>query len=176
MLAPNADLLDTETPQRTGEKRRKLSRTVSSLGRLESARGRAQVNKESAYPLKESKALTNAKKDLDDLEKHFGDSDKENWIPGTRTSHVRRRTTVHNTRRSVLKDSSGRDGKTNRNLTSNGRRTRAVQGQLHKLSGKDGEAMPELSADVSAFMPGGSQEEDLDCIQGLLSLSQGAWR
>lgn len=147
---------DQNTPvaQQMRDKRRKLSRTVSSLGRLETDRN----TKTSKVPLNSKYA----DEDLDD-----GDSDKENWIPGTRTSRVRRRTT-HDAQRPVLKDASNRENRTNKALGTN-KRSR-VQGQQRKST------VPDVSADVSAFMAGGSQEEDLDCIQGLLSLSQGAWR
>lgn len=110
------------------DKRRKLSRTVSSLGRLES---------NNRNPVK---AVPMAKSKLGD----DGDENKENWIPGTRMSNVpRRRTTLSHHARPVLADS-------------NQKRSRPP---LHK------------HASVPA-----SQNEDLDCIQGLLSLSQGAWR
>jgi ribosomal protein S12 len=115
-------------------------------------------------------------KDKDDLDIECGDSDKENWIPGTRVSHVRRRAaSQHQSQRPALKEANGRDGRINRNLAATGRRSRIPQ-TSHRKSIK---SMPELDADVSAFMAGGgvaSQEEDLDCVQGLLSLSQGAWR
>lgn len=168
-LTPNADS-SNDMSQQAREKRRKLSRTVSSLGRLESARG----TKLSSNPLKESQVVSNAKKDLDDFEGYFGDSDKENWLPGTRTSQVRRRTVSHNSRRPVLGDSNTKDGRVNRNSNSISKNRRARE-QSRKSGDK---ILPETSADVSAFMAGGngpSQEEDLDCIQGLLSLSQGAW-
>ena len=175
-LAGNSpDQHNAPVSQQMGEKRRKLSRTVSSLGRLETDRNMA-INKPSTHPLKVSNTLKNKKGDeyLDEC----GDSDKENWIPGTRTSRVRRRAISHNAQRPVLKESNGRGGKVNRNLgaMSGGRRSRVTQGQQNKSLGKE---IPDISPDVSSFMAGAggsSHEEDLDCIQGLLSLSQGAWR
>jgi hypothetical protein len=172
-LAGNsADRLNPPVAQQMGEKRRKLSRTVSSLGRLETGRN-LPTDKPSARPLKASK-LQNSKNADEDLEADGGDSDKENWIPGTRTSRIRRRMT-HTAQRPALKDASNRDGRANRNLgaVSSGKRSRVHQGPQRTNSHGD------ISADVSAFMAGGSgpsQEEDLDCIHGLLSLSQGAWR
>lgn len=173
-LAGNSpDQLNTPVPQQMGEKRRKLSRTVSSLGRLETDRNR--MIKTSAQSLKGPSGLLYRKNGDDDLDD--GDSDKENWIPGTRTSRVRRRTVAHNAQRPVLKDANSRSGKANKTLgtMSGGRRSRVPQGQQHKSGARD---TPNISADVSAFMAGGGpgHEEDLDCIQGLLSLSQGAWR
>lgn len=171
-LAGSSDRSNPAIAQQMGEKRRKLSRTVSSLARLETGRN-MPADKPSAHPLKSSKLLPNGKAGGENLDPDDGDSDKENWIPGTRTSRVRRRAT-HNTQRPVLKDASNRDAGANRNkgTMSSGKFSRAHQGSQRKSHGGFG-------ADVSAFMAGGSgpsQEEDLDCIQGLLSLSQGAWR
>jgi len=158
LTSVHADSARTPISQSMGEKRRKLSRTVSSLGRLETER-----NKPSNLPSKLSKS------NKPDLELDPGDSDKENWVPGTRSSQVRRRTTSHAPRQ-VL-----RDANTNRRVSAigNGKRNRPYP------TGTQGKVPTELSADVSAFMSsgtGGSQEDDLDCVQGLLSLSQGAWR
>lgn len=162
-VSVHADASRTPISQAMGEKRRKLSRTVSSLGRLETERNRS-TNQSS----KLSKSLT-SKSGKRDLEIDTGDSDKENWIPGTRATPVRRRTASHAPRPAL------REANRNRGLgiISNGKRNRPF------ASGTQGKAPAELSADVSAFMtggPGGSQEDDLDCVQGLLSLSQGAWR
>ncbi|KAJ5616236.1 hypothetical protein N7537_001350 [Penicillium hordei] len=156
---------DPNTPisQSIGEKRRKLARTVSSLGRLETGRNKANIN-----PSKLSKPLF-TKSGKPDLEQDHGDSDKENWVPGTRSTNIRRRNTSH-IPRPVLRDANRNRGL---GISTNGKRNRPLQ------TGSLGKAPPELSAEVSAFMAGGSgdsQEDDLDCVQGLLSLSQGAWR
>ena len=79
------------------------------------------------------------------------DSDKENWAPGTRMSeNPLRRTQPTNNRRAILQSNEGavfRDARAQSNTAS-------------KLS-------------MAKSNAGG---DDLDCIQGLLSLSQGAWR
>ncbi|KAI3137497.1 transcriptional regulator family: Homeodomain [Penicillium roqueforti] len=154
---------NTPISQSMGEKRRKLARAVSSLGRLETGRNKANVN-----PSKLSKPLF-SKSGKPDLEQDLGDSDKENWVPGTRSTNIRRRNTSH-IPRPVLRDANRNRGL---GISANGKRNRALQ------AGSQGKAPPELSAEVSAFMAGGtgdSQEDELDCVQGLLSLSQGAWR
>ncbi|KAJ5155775.1 Homeodomain [Penicillium capsulatum] len=158
----HAESARTPISQSMGEKRRKLSRTVSSLGRLETER-----NRSSAYPSKLSKSMTSKTKP--GLELDPGDSDKENWVPGTRSSQVRRRTTSHAPRPAL------REANRNRGLgiSGSGKHNRSFG------SSTQGKAPPELSDEVSTFMAGGSggsQEDDLDCVQGLLSLSQGAWR
>lgn len=158
----HAESARTPISQSMGEKRRKLSRTVSSLGRLETER-----NRSSTYSSKLPKSMTSKTKP--DLEMDPGDSDKENWVPGTRSSQVRRRTTSHASR-PILREANRNRGL---GISSSAKRNRNFG------SSTQGKAPPELSADVSAFMTGGSggsQEDDLDCVQGLLSLSQGAWR
>ncbi|RAL15346.1 homeobox domain-containing protein [Aspergillus homomorphus CBS 101889] len=168
----SAEYLNTPVPKSNSEKRRKISRTVSSLGRLES-------DNRIPYSGSNLKDFMEATKDGNE-DFQCGDSDKENWIPGTRVSHIRRRAASHhNARRSVLKDTSGRDGKANKNYNSTGRYARGPHQMQQRANAAVGKDVSELDAEVSAFMSGGggaSQEEDLDCIQGLLSLSQGAWR
>lgn len=162
-LAAHADFSKTPISQSMGEKRRKLGRTVSSLGRLETGRNRSNT-----VPSKLSKPIFTKSGKLD-LEQDPGDSDKENWVPGTRSTSIRRRNTSQ-IPRPVLRDANRNRGL---GISTNGKRNRPLQ------AGSQGKAPPELSAEVSAFMAGGSgdtQEDDLDCVQGLLSLSQGAWR
>ncbi|KAK1142655.1 Homeobox protein yox1 [Aspergillus melleus] len=172
----SSEYLNTPVPNAAREKRRKISRTVSSLGRLES--GHSLLNRTASGPVRQPKLLPKMAKDAGDADMHGGDSDKENWVPGTRASHIRRRAASHHqSQRPALGESKGRDGKANKDLMATGRRSRLSQASQRKVSG--GKDVPEVDADVSAFMAGGgsaSQEEDLDCIQGLLSLSQGAWR
>ena len=97
-------------------------------------------------------------RDMEGKKIHYGassnlpgnDSDKENWSPDTEVSQD-----------SIDEHLAG--------PTAPGRRPRAIA---------DVEDDPE----VAAFMKGGrresnvSGEEEMDCVQGLLSLSQGAWR
>lgn len=181
VLANPSNYLGTPVPVQAGDKRRKLSRTVSSLGRLESNRNPMGNASGNGNPVKTSKVLANAKKDTEDLE--FGDSDKENWIPGTRVSHVRRRTTTSSSQRPVLREANGRDGsRTNQTPGgTTGKRSRLSQAQQQRkpLGSGHGASTSDLGPGASAFVTGdgnASQEEDLNCIQGLLSLSQGAWR
>ncbi|KAJ6079131.1 hypothetical protein N7467_008884 [Penicillium canescens] len=137
-LATQADINSTPISQSMGEKRRKLARTVSSLGRLETGRNKANGASKLSKPIF-------SKSGKQDLELDPGDSDKENWVPGTRAANIRRRNTSHMPR-SVLRD-------TNRNrglgISTNGKRNRPFQpGQ--------GKAPPEVSAEVSEFMSSGN--------------------
>ena len=171
-----SEYLNTPVPQMSREKRRKISRTVSSLGRLETGRNTLHENP-TPYSVGASKTLGNISKDDEDLEFH-GDSDKENWVPGTRMSHIRRQGSHKQAQRPALREANGRENKFNKSLTS-GKRSRLSQSSQRRLNTNQGKDVPGVDPDVSAFMTGGgsaSQDEDLDCIQGLLSLSQGAWR
>ncbi|KAL4756929.1 homeobox domain-containing protein [Aspergillus foveolatus] len=169
LLTPNSDIQGTPITQAMRQKRQKLSRTVSSLGRLESSR--------KALGEKLPSTLKISKSTKDDLELEAGDSDKENWIPGTRVSQSRRRTVSSHTHRPVLKDSNGRDGRP-QDVSTSGRSRWSQPSHRKSVGPSKSLSMSGLEGDVSAFMGGNatSQEEDLDCIQGLLSLSQGAWR
>jgi hypothetical protein len=175
VLTPRLELLNRETPvEGSGEKRRKLSRTVSSLGRLESGQ-RFDASRQSG---KKGRSTSGSFKENDeDIELELGDSDKENWVPGTQLSNRRRpRRVGSQIRRSVLRDANMNNKNTvdDLALVSSGKRERG----LRAIRGNSN-LPPKLDDEVAAFMSGpdaSSREEDLDCIQGLLSLSQGAWR
>lgn len=117
-----------------------LARSKSSMARLESLDGTSDKAAAGAKRAKHERSPS-------------GDSDKENWQPGTRSSH-------HHLRRMH---------------TSAARATVLQENDFP-------------SARPPAITPAPQQEnrkpmtrekakgDDLDCIQGLLSLSQGAWR
>ncbi len=116
----------------------KIMRAKSSLARLQSSE-------------QETSMLKQSNKQVQHVRSPSGDSDKENWAPGTRISeNPLRRTQPTNNRRPVLQS--------NESAT-----FRDVRPQSN-TAGK---------ASAIKTSAGG---DDLDCIQGLLSLSQGAWR
>lgn len=109
-----------------------------------------------------------------------GDSDKENWVPHEGGGGNRRRRPLPSSRpdkhsRTVLGDNHNVPshainfgGKKNRKRT-------AVTPNIFE----DEENTAEAGEEVEKFMRGEvspSKKGDLDCIQGLLSLSQGNWR
>jgi hypothetical protein len=169
-LASRPDLANAAMTPKESSDKRKLSRTVSSVARLQSD------------PQKEGKDPKSGKPTDDDIDFQLGDSDKENWLPGTQAINPRRRGPHGNRRRPALQSSRSAGGNPNSDqlsATSNKRikSSRDRRPGLHKESSG---AASEIDDEVSAFMASGStgasQEEDLDCIQGLLSLSQGAWK
>lgn len=159
----------------------KIARASSSVARLQSVTGNTQKKVTKA---KEKADKPTSGSTLDDY--YSGDSDKENWLPGTRVSNIRRRRAdnLHSSnqvQRAVLEESqhvpsqsSSLDALINReNLTP--RRSR-----LKQVSSGQGASVPVLDDEVTAFMgqknEPSEEPEDLDCVQSLLSLSQASWQ
>ena len=157
----------------------KLARATSSVARLQSVTGNAQ---ERAPKLKDKDPKLSSQPAL--YQDYEGDSDKENWEPGTQTSNIRRRRPVdteQNTgmRRPVLEESlrfpsqsSSLDTLLNRKTAKDRRLSRETSSEKQNSSLEEDE-------EVMKFMSGASvprEVEDLDCVQNLLSLSQAAWQ
>lgn len=157
----------------------KFSRALSSVARLQSVTGNMQKERVKATD-KDSKPRP--KSDL--YEYYSGDSDKENWEPGTRRRNVERVTNPQasgHRRRPVLEEngripsqSSSLDILMNHeNVTPRASRPKAKAANAQKLT------TPAVEDEVTAFMGGAGElregSEDLDCVQSLLSLSQAAW-
>lgn len=158
-------------------KRPKLGRAISSLARLQNP------GKVSSQPFHKTsqQPLSYGKDGL--MHSPSGDSDKENWMPNEQGSNPRRRplpssrADKHQNPRAILGD--------NFNVP-----THAVNfgGSRHRNRKpanvapevfEDQENGGEVPAEVEKFMRGEispSKKGDLDCVQGLLSLSQGNWR
>jgi hypothetical protein len=111
-----------------------------------------------------------------------GESDKENWLPDEDSGNAQRRSGLTGrqqkpNRRRVLVDSS-----TSKTHTSALLGQRAVQRKSAASDAgifEDGDDKRKADPEVERFMRGEvspSKKGDLDCIQGLLSLSQGTWR
>ena len=164
--------------QQPEEKRKKLSRAASSLARLQSDQNPSRCAL-SAYGIKDPKDTTSNKTE-EDVEFYFGDSDKENWIPGTQMSYSRRRDSSRRRTRATLKASHnpGQDATSTWSAVLNSKLARSSQRQPAAATKENRKHVPkgEDDEEVSPWSSGPGVDEDLDCIQGLLSLSQGAWR
>ncbi|KAI9873544.1 MAG: hypothetical protein M1830_000295 [Pleopsidium flavum] len=180
-LAPNANKRNLQASKAEAVKRvkasvnpekPKLSRASSSMARLQTFHGNAQkqVSKTKLKGLSDGKQPAN-------LRSPSGDSDKENWEPGTQAANVTRRRVPeaqHNRQRPILKENLQIPSQSS-SLGAVLSRENMTPGRGHQkavVSGEEGE-------EVAAFMGESSvprEEEDLDCVQNLLSLSQGAWR
>jgi hypothetical protein len=168
VLGTNPTLANRMVPVEQGEKRRKLSRAVSSLGRLE-------TGQKNTHLARSSLKKPSIKESNDDVDLQVGDSDKENWLPGTQTSGVRRQRVGVPSQRSALTD--GARTQPDRGARATGSdECQDVHGGMTK--GWKTTSARKVDEEAMVFMPtsdGSDQNEDLDCIQGLLSLSQGAW-
>jgi hypothetical protein len=109
-----------------------------------------------------------------------GDSDKENWLPHEESGNSQRRAhggQASQKRRRVLQEPSSnslRSSGVNQQKSSHKSSTTEKSGILED---QENEKSPD--PEVEKFMRGEvspSKKGDLDCIQGLLSLSQGTWR
>ena len=139
----------------------KLSRAKSSLGRLQ------DTDQSFVKPLmKEGKPSM--------MGSPSGDSDKENWAPGTRSSrHPLRRQYTSTNPHPVLGDEDRRPSHT-RNTGGRAAGKNRV-GFVRQPATMDENNIGRSNPRTTLIEEGG-KGEDLDCIQGLLSLSQGAWQ
>lgn len=157
----------------------KLARAISSVARLQSVAGNAQKQ---AAKSKDKDLKSSSQPAL--YQSYDGDSDKENWEPGTQISSTRRRRPVNTEqqtgmRRPVLEESlyipshsSSLDTLMNRKAVKN-RRIRSEE------SIETDNSSPEVAEEAAKLISGSSvnrEVEDLDCVQNLLSLSQAAWQ
>ena len=153
-------------------KKPKLVRAMSSLARLQGTRKQTSISQSSKGKGEDSL-----------MQSPSGDSDKENWVPHEGGGNARRRplpsgrTDRQYQSKAVLGD--------NLNVPTNSvnvggrrnKRRKAGDAQPHIF--EDEENGKEVGEEVKKFMRGEmspSKKGDLDCVQGLLSLSQGNWR
>lgn len=154
-------------------KRPKLGRATSSLARLQNP------NTISSKPTRQPSSYS--KDDL--MHSPSGDSDKENWLPDEHGGNSRRRPLPSSragkpqSSRAILGD--------NFNVPTHavdfpgGRNRNRKSAKAIPEIFEDQENRGEVPQEVEKFMRGEvspSKKGDLDCIQGLLSLSQGNWR
>ncbi|KAK1065320.1 Homeobox protein yox1 [Friedmanniomyces endolithicus] len=169
----------------TDMKRSKLGHHGTSLGRANTSLGRLQ-SRSTAEPTMYKKGTASLKHSDTESSVYIpgNESDKENWSPGAGSTVADkavavtgsskepggRKPTLGGNRNSINTVKAGSKSRDTAK-TSTGRET-------HDSENADPEADPE----IAAFMRGGrvsnsaSSEADLDCVQGLLSLSQGNWR
>ncbi|KAK1639011.1 homeobox domain-containing protein [Colletotrichum phormii] len=174
-------------------KKPKLCRTSSSMGRMQTSLADGE---ESVSQLSDEKGLGDKVK-VDMLISPSGDSDKENWRPEDEGDM--RRLPPINDRRPLpatvdTKNNARRTGRTLQDHPGpaifGSSRARTMPAMGRRASGKyvtifeDGQNSSSPTAkgsdEVESFMRGAdvspSKKGDMDCIAGLLSLSQGAWR
>jgi hypothetical protein len=171
--APN-----TKRDENVGEKRLKLGRSTSSLPRLQ--------NTSTLKPIQTEKNLhENDLQKKDPLVRSpSGDSDKENWAPSENgVAPSRRRPlpsgkTTKSIPRAVLGDNTNVPSHAV-NFGGPGKKSRKNKNKNIAVDIlEDQENVPNQGGEVEKFMRGAvspSKKGDFDCVQGLLSLSQGNW-
>lgn len=203
-LHPKASAINVQKTAARLVSKPKLSRTQSSMGRLQHDHDVAQKQDPKSAQTSQSKLGKPSH-----TRRASGDSDKENWAPGsTASSHPLRRahTSTNSNTRNVLNES-GASQETVSNASTS-KRARTVKrgitlyddavddkernnGTNHAQTTAASYQPPSNCFDgdeIAAFMKSNrsstntsstnskEKDEDMDCIQGLLSLSQGAWR
>lgn len=155
----------------------KLARATSSVARLQTANGSGQTQK--AMKVREKRLKGASQPAI--WQEYEGDSDKENWEPGTQSSNPRRRKPgkSHQAARileesfRIPSQSSSLDAMMDRESTTSRRSDMKTPSSEEKEN-----SGPEVDDEIAAFMGGSGPREvqDLDCVQNLLSLSQAAWQ
>ena len=161
-------------------RRQKLNRTQSSVARLQTSKedSREPMANRAEKSWKPASQLT-----IDDS----GDSDKENWEPGTQSRSLVRGSTTNQmpssrTRRSVLKESlrvPSQSFSLDSLIAQKDDGASAPTSQSAILSDNKENADDSIDEEVNTFMKGSCaprEPDELDCVQNLLSLSQGKWQ
>ena len=155
----------------------KFSRATSSVARMQAATNDTQKLKLGNTTSQKSKPGTQTAifQDAD------GDSDKENWEPGTQTRNPPRRRPAKAQASKRVLEASLRVPSQSTSLDALMHRESSTSSHASKESFSSEEkenSGPDASDEVTAFMGDSAprEEEDLDCVQNLLSLSQAAWR
>lgn len=178
----NAHAQKSEFPKRLkadGRKadKPKLARATSSVARLQTTTSNASEQKSETVAHKKSKpgSQTDVFQDFD------GDSDKENWEPGTQISIQPRRRPADSRQAGRILEESLRVPSQSASMDALMRREDSTEGRSNRDSFSSEEKenrSPDMHGKAAAFaddsVPRGA--EDLDCVQNLLSLSQAAWR
>ena len=155
----------------------KLARATSSVARLQTANGNGQTQKATYKGEKKSKGGSQSAV----WEEYDGDSDKENWEPGTQSSNHRRRRPGHAHRAArILEENFRVPSQTSSLDVMMDQEGNTSRGSIAKSSSSEEKENkgPEVDDEIAAFMceSGPREVEDLDCVQNLLSLSQAAWQ
>lgn len=155
----------------------KLARATSSVARMQTANSSGQTQKTMKVGEKKLKGASQSSI----WQEYEGDSDKENWEPGTQSSNPRRRRPGNSHQAARILEESFRVPSQSSSLDAMMSResTTSRRSVMSKSSGEEKENRgPEVDDEIAAFMgdSGPREVEDLDCVQNLLSLSQAAWQ
>ena len=165
-----------KTSGKSGYKKPKLARTTSSYARLQGAEEKLEVgSKDSALKSGSQPAI---------WREPSGDSDKENWEPGTCSSQHRSRPTpskeLGTGRREILQENTRVPSHSSSLGAMMAKENLKPRRRLKQKAAAADEGKENVCVDeeVSAFMGESGiarKEDEMDAVQNLLSLSQGAW-
>ena len=152
-----------------------LARVTSSVAQLQTTYRDISKQKMAKIGAKDSKSSSQSAM----YQECEGDSDKENWEPGTQMNNTRRRGPMNAQRIARILEESLRVPSQSSSLDNlmNREKNMARRSSMKSSSSKESSAS-EVDEEVAAFMGQNlpREEEDLDCVQNLLSLSQAAWQ
>ena len=180
VMTPNANKRNAHTQNPVSTKRLKgdgsktgkpkLVRTTSSFARLQTINGSSVKQRPAKVGGKDPKSSSQPAI----YQEYEGDSDKENWEPGTQRSHPQRRRPAglqHVNR--ILEESLHVPSQSSSLDTLMNRQSSAKSSRNEKWTSSS-EGDEEVAAFMGEIVP--HEEEELDCVQNLLSLSQAAWQ
>ena len=153
-----------------------LARTTSSVARLQTTSNETQKYRNRAITLEKSKLEM-----PDTLQEYDGDSDKENWLPGTHARNPPRRKPTNGSQASRVLEENSRVPSQFASLDALMQRE-SLRADPSSIATSSTKIMGSSSPDVeiedinSIGLPPPGEVEDLDCVQSLLSLSQAAWQ
>ena len=160
----------------------KPNRSQSSLANMQTVGGSVDSKAEEAR-----KAHRKPSSQINVFELYEGDSDKENWVPGTQQrSPPRRRPAGSSQSRRILEESLRHSASLGALMS----QERGMSRRLSSLKASDSSTnsstceekengVPKVDDEVAASIDGTApprEADDLDCVQNLLSLSQAVWQ
>ena len=155
----------------------KLARAISSVARLQTANSNEPTRKAKKGGEKKLKGVSESAI----WQEYEGDSDKENWEPGTQFSNPRTRRPGQSQQAARILEESFRVPSESSSLDAmmNGESNTSCRSITRSSSSEEKEnSGPKVNDEIAAFTgeSGPREVEDLDCVQNLLSLSQAAWQ
>ena len=183
-LTPNSNKRNAHVQKHDSIKRHKLDKEKSSkpkLGRTTSSVARLQttaVGHQNQKAIKQATKHGKSNSQSAIFEDFDADSDKENWVPGTQTRRPpRRRPVTSQESARILLESLREPSETSSLKIMLGSQSTNSKLKPSVVDDKENGG-PEFDDEAAAFMAQESLprgEEDLDCVQNLLRLSQAAW-
>ena len=180
VMTPNANKRNAHTPNPVSTKRLKgdgsktgkpkLVRTTSSFARLQTINGNSVKQRPAKVGGKDPKSSSQPAI----YQEYEGDSDKENWEPGTRRSNPQRRRPAGLQHVNRILEESLHVPSQSSSLDALMNRQSSAKSSRNEKWTSSSEGDEEVAAFTGENVP--HEEEELDCVQNLLSLSQAAWQ